>query len=193
MSFRIRSAIGLALLLALVTSLTVFAKGGFTFISIVGPGLEEAVRATDKNLTEDYFAFANFYLDKVEAPASPGTGYEITRYYVDGNYERPFDRLTYYPDTGFVFYEGILNGESEYDEEWYTANPAVKSIFESTLSAAAIARPQPVEKVQPAALAGQSQPVSAAVPSGFLIPAAVLAGLLVLFSLALKICKPVVQ
>jgi hypothetical protein len=178
MSFRIRSAIGLAFLLSLVTSLTVSAKGGFTFISIAGPGLEEAVRATDKNLTEDYFAFANFYVDKVEAPASPGVGYEITRYYVDGNYDRPFDRLTYYPDTGFVFYEGILHGESEYDEEWYTANPAVKSIFDSTLSAAAV---------------DKTQPVSAPVPSGFLIPAATLAGLLVLFSLALKIRKPVVQ
>ena len=38
MSLKIRNAMGLACLLALITSMTVLAKGGFSFISITGPG-----------------------------------------------------------------------------------------------------------------------------------------------------------
>jgi hypothetical protein len=196
MSFRIRSAIGLGLLLALVTSLTVFAKGGFTFISIAGPGLEEAVRSTDKNLTEDYFAFANFYLDKVEAPASPGVGYEITRYYVDGKRETPFDRLHYYPASGFVYYDGIVNGSSEYDGEWYTANPNIQTVFESALSAASIAgaqSAQPAKQVQPVVSIDTTQPLSPIVPSRVILPVSIIAGLMVLVLFAFRLRKPSAQ
>jgi hypothetical protein len=131
---RIRIGLGLTLLLSLIASVRAFAKGGFDFIAISGPNLKEEVRIADPALTEGFFAFANFYEDKTEAPADPGEGYEILRYYVDGKREIIFDRLHYYPVSGFVFYDGIENGESEYDGEWYTANPEIKSIFESTLS-----------------------------------------------------------
>jgi len=127
-------ALGLALLFGLISSVTVFAKGGFDFITITGPNLKEAVRVKDTALTEDFFAFANFYEDKTKEPADPGQGYEILRYYVDGKREIVFDRLHYYPETGFVFYDGIENGESEYDGEWYTADPEIKTVFEAALS-----------------------------------------------------------
>ena len=130
----IRLALGLALLLSLIFSVTGLAKGGFDFIAITGPNLKAAVRVTDPALTEDFFTFANFYEDKTPAPADPGAGYEITRHYIDGNREIIFDRLHYYPETGFVFYDGIENGESEYDAEWYTAKPEIRVIFESALS-----------------------------------------------------------
>ena len=153
---RTRVALGLTLLLSLITSVTAFAKGGFDFIAISGPNLKEEVRVTDLALTEDFFTFANFYEDKTEAPTDPGEGYEITRHYIDGNHDIIFDRLHYYPETGFVFYDGIENGESEYDGEWYTANPEIKSTFESALfpEAGVVA---PVEKKEPIPASSQPQ------------------------------------
>jgi len=130
---RIRIAVGLAFMLTLFTSITVLAKGGFSFISITSPDLKEPVCISDRALAEDVFTFADFYRDGTEAPADPGIGYEITRYYVNGNQESAFDKLHYYPDTGFVYYDGIVNGSSEYDGKWYTAKPDIKTIFESAL------------------------------------------------------------
>ena len=130
---RFRTAVGLALLLALSTSITVSAKSSFAFISITGPELKEAVRLSDPTLTADFFTFADFFRDGTEAPVDPGIGYEITRYFVEGSRETAFDKLHYYPDTGFVYYDGIVNGSSEYDGKWYTARPNLKTIFESAL------------------------------------------------------------
>jgi hypothetical protein len=196
MSFQIRRALGLAVLLAVVMSTAVFAKGGFSFIAITGPGLKEEVRATDASLTEDYFAFADFYSNKVEAPKDPGQGYQITRYYVDGKHERGFDQLRYYPETGYVFYDGIVNGESEYDGEWYSANPAVKSVFESVLPVSSIAQAPPVKQSEPGQSSvpvTQAQPVPTIDPSQVVVPVAILAGLLVLILFALRLRRPSTQ
>jgi hypothetical protein len=149
MFFRIRVAFNLALLSILMSSITAFAKGGFSFIAITGPNLKEEVRATNLALTEDFFAFADFFRDRTKAPTDPGTGYEITRYYIDGKREIAFDHLHYYPDTGFVYYDGIVNGSSEYDGAWYTAKPETKAVFEKVLpggtqSAAPVAESQPI-------------------------------------------------
>jgi hypothetical protein len=151
-----RVALGLALLFGLISSRPVFAKGGFDFITITGPNLKEAVHITDAALTEDFFTFANFYEDKTKEPADPGQGYEILRYYVDGKREIIFDRLHYYPETGFVFYDGIENGESEYDGEWYTANVEIKTVFESALSIQT-GSAAPLEKKEPISASPQSQ------------------------------------
>ena len=203
---RIRNAAGLALLLALISSMTVLAKGGFAFISITGPGIEGEIRATDLELTEDFFAFADFYRDKIEAPSDPGEGFEITRYYIDGTREVIFDQLHYYPSTGFVFYDGLVNGDSEYDGEWYSANPAVKTVFESSLGVTVSTHVQsdrqteslqpaadPVREVKPAASVSQPQTTALDLPSNVWIPFAILASLLALAVLALKLRKPVVQ
>lgn len=131
---RIRMAIGLALLLTLFTSIHVSAKGSFSFISVTGGKLADEVRISDPALTQDFFIFADFYRNKAEAPVDPGVGYEITRYYVNGHTETPFDTLHYYPETGFVYYDGIANGgSSEYDGGWYTAQLEIKSTFEAAL------------------------------------------------------------
>ncbi len=150
MSIRIRAAIAIAAATLLVTAATAVAKGGFDFITITGPNLKESVRVTDIALTEDFFTFANFYEDRTKPPANPGEGYEITRYYVDGKRDIVFDRLHYYPETGFVFYDGIENGESEYDGGWYTANSDIRPLFESALFI-------PAEKKQPLASVSQSE------------------------------------
>jgi hypothetical protein len=150
-----RVAFGLALLFSVLSSVAAVAKGGFDFITISGPNLKEAVRVADTTLTEDFFTFANFYEDKTKEPADPGQGYEILRSYVDGKREIIFDRLHYYPETGFVFYDGIENGESEYDGEWYTANPDVKTVFESALSIGT-GSAAPLEKKEPVSASSQS-------------------------------------
>jgi hypothetical protein len=193
MSLKIRNAVGLACLLALITSMAMLAKGGFSFISISGPGIDEEIRATDLKLTEDFFAFADFYRDKVEAPKDPGTGYEIRRYYVDGKRETLFDRLHYYPSTGFVFYDGIVNGDSEYDGEWYSANPAVKTVFESAVSANVQPAAGPVREGQPSVSVSQAQTSAPTFPSDVWTPVALLASLLALAALALKLHKPITQ
>jgi hypothetical protein len=131
---RIRIAMVFALAVILITSITAFAKGGFSFIAITGENLEKEIRSTDPALTENFFAFADFYRHKTNALTDPGAGYEITRYYIEGVGEIAFDRLHYYPETGFVFYDGIVNGSSEYDGQWYTAKAEIKNAFESALS-----------------------------------------------------------
>ena len=142
---RIRIAFGLALLLALITSVTVFAKGGFSFINITGPNLKDAVRVTDPALTTDFFAF---------------------------------DRLHYYPDTGFVYYDGLVNGSSEYDGKWYTAKPEIKTVFESALSLTPITQKQSFKSIdQIQSGVSVAQPQSA-------MPIAVTAGLAIILVLA---------
>jgi hypothetical protein len=156
MFFRIRVAFGLALVVSLFVSITAFAKGEFSFISITGPNLKEEVRSTDPALTTDFLAFFDFSQVKAEPPADPGVGYEVRRYYVDGDREIAFDHLHYYPDTGLVYYDGIVNGSSEYDGKWYTARPGIKAIFESAL-AMQTGSVAPVEKKQPITSASQSE------------------------------------
>jgi hypothetical protein len=129
---RIRVALGVALLATLMISITAFAKGNFAFVSIVGPNLKETVRSTDPALTMDFLAFFDFS-NRVEAPKESGAGYLVTRYYVDNDRETAFDQLHYYPDTGLVYYDGIVNGGSEYDGKWYTAKPEIKAAFEKAL------------------------------------------------------------
>jgi len=187
---RIRAALGIALLVSLIASITALAKGGFSFISIAGPGLKEPVRLTDPALTTDFFAFADFYQDKAKAPTDPGEGYEITRHYVDGTREILFDRLHYYPEAGFVFYDGIENGESEYDGEWYTAQPGIKMAFEAALSikagsAASVEKKQPVTSAaQPDNAPAQSRPASSALLSSPAPIIALAAGLAILLVFA---------
>jgi hypothetical protein len=174
MSIRVRMAMGLALAAILVTSIPVFAKGAFDFISITGPGLKGAVQITDASLTEEFFTFANFYDARTNEPAEPGQGYEITRHYKQGVSDVIFDRLHYYPETGFVFYDGIENGESEYDGEWYTANPDIKAVFESALAVQA-GSPAQTAKEQPAAIP---------LPTPATLAIALTAGVAVLFGFA---------
>ena len=196
---RVRSAIGIALTAALMTITSALAKGSFDFITITGPDLKEAVRVTDASLTEDFFTFANFYEDKTEAPESPGKGYEITRHYVQGLSDVVFDRIHYYPETGFVFYDGIENGDSEYDGEWYTANPAIQTVFESALiahsvSVAPAAEKEPVtSEAQPLESQTQAKPVLSNAPFLILLVLVFGVGLAAVFAFAIGRRKPTTQ
>lgn len=183
---RIRLAMGLAILAILIASSIAFAKGGFSFIAITGPNLKEEIRSDDLALTEDFFAFADFFRDKTIAPADPGVGYEITRYYIDGKREIAFDHLHYYPETGFVYYDGIVNGSSEYDGEWYTARPEIKTVFASTLSISSINSTDQIQPSASASSAAQTESsVSLPLPQLILLVAAGIAVIL-LFAYRLR-------
>ncbi|MFN8405511.1 MAG: hypothetical protein U0V48_18460 [Anaerolineales bacterium] len=191
-----RIALGLAFMLALITSVIVYAKGAFSFIAVTGGSLKQEARVTDSNLTEDFFAFSVFYENKTKEPEDPGVGYEITRYFVEGTRETAFDRLHYYPDSGFVFYDGLVNGSSEYDGEWYTAKPEIKAIFENAIGSIPVAKPQPIksmDQAQSGVTVEQSKVVATIPQSQLTIVISVIAGLLAILALVLLRRKPSVQ
>jgi len=196
MFFRIRIALGLAVLLTLITSITAFAKGAFSFIAVTGANLKEEVRVTDPALTTDFFAFADFFQNKIEVPANPGAGYDITRYYIDGKREIAFDRLHYYPESGFVFYDGIVNGSSEYDGKWYTAKPEIKTVFENALSVSPFPKSQPIQsndQVKSGASIDPTQSTINIAQPQFFVSIAIIAGLAVMLLLALRRRKVTAQ
>lgn len=189
MSIRLWRSLGVTVLLACITTIAVYAKGGFSFITIGGGELAEVVRTSELALTQDFFAFADFYRDRVEAPADPGVGYEITRYYIEDTREIPFDRLHYYPATGFVYYDGIVNGSSEYDRKWYAANPEIRSVFESVWIAASTTQAQsgsPEKNASGQSGAGSGQPIGVLdrieVIVSIAVSAAIAVSLLIFFS-----------
>jgi len=122
----------------LIPSMAVFAKGEFDYVTIKGPGITGEINVTNPTLTADFFAFADFSKGEVSPPADPGEGYQVVRVYVvrenDKPAPTPFDQLHYYPYTGFVYYDGLVSGSSEYDGKWYAANPAAEEPFRAALA-----------------------------------------------------------
>ncbi|MCI0607869.1 MAG: hypothetical protein L0Z71_02260 [Anaerolineae bacterium] len=106
--------------------------------------------------------------------------------------EVAFDRLHYYPDTGFVYYDGIVNGSSEYDGKWYTARSDMKATFETALfnhirfvelrnpdSARALVSPP--QSAQPARQTRSDAPIA---KPEFILPLAAITSLAVILALA---------
>ncbi|MCK6539112.1 MAG: hypothetical protein L6Q26_03550 [Anaerolineales bacterium] len=121
-----------------IPSAIVLAQGGFDYLTVKGPGITGEINITNPALTQDFFAFADFTRGEIPPPADPGQGYEIVRVYVetvdDKPTARPFDQLHYYPYTGYVFYDGLVEGSSEYDGKWYAANPSANEPFRAALA-----------------------------------------------------------
>lgn len=128
-----RFVLALALVLILIPTF-VLAKGSFDYIEVKGPGITGSIVITNPVLTEDFFAFADFSAGSIPAPGDAGQGYEVIRVYLVNEKDQPFDMLHYYPYTGYVYYDGIVNGESETDGKWYAANPAANEPFRSALA-----------------------------------------------------------
>lgn len=122
----------------LLSFTAVFAKGNFDYLAVKGPGITGEINITNPALTGDFFAFADFTQGAIPPPADPGQGYQVVRVYVETvngkPSPKPFDQLHYYPYTGYVFYDGIVNGSSEYDGKWYAANPAAEQPFRAALA-----------------------------------------------------------
>ncbi|HEY7215449.1 MAG TPA: hypothetical protein VIC28_12515 [Thermoanaerobaculia bacterium] len=119
----------LVLLLALFHHARADAKGRFERVTVVVPGATAEIQVTDPELL-DFFSFSRFPDQRLAAaPAIAIQAYIVTRgaYTPDGVF-RAFDRLHYYPSSapgapGHVYYDGLVNGWSEYDKQWYRASP----------------------------------------------------------------------
>lgn len=122
------------LLVLMIPTSVVFAKGNFDYIIIKGLGITGDMTVTDPVFTGDFFAFADFSKGAVPPPANPGEGYQILRIYVVDMKDRPFDLFHYYPDSGYVYYDGVADGSSEYDKQWFVANPMIDKPFRALLS-----------------------------------------------------------
>jgi hypothetical protein len=66
-------------------------------------------------------------------------GILVTRYSpVDDVYIEPYDQLIYYPSTngsgGYVFYVGLMDGSSDYDQKWYQGNPEAEMMINNTFN-----------------------------------------------------------
>ena len=112
------------LLVVLAFSLASIAEAKGPFQRIVAfTGIGGSVPIEDSELIE-FFSFSNFQ-NQIAWPAAPGEGVLITRYFEDQSTgeEIAFDHLWIYPRTEgrgpFVFYQGIINGSSEYDGKLY--------------------------------------------------------------------------
>ena len=128
----------IVLLFAGVT--TAQAKGAMP-VRIEGPGLPAAgIELTDP---ADYEALAMGSLPDFFSAADPvpayRKGYTIQRFWVDETtgQERVFDDLIYYPDPaggrGIVYYVGIHDGWSEYDDHWFYAASAADALLREVL------------------------------------------------------------
>ena len=135
----LRKTFTLLLAIMLLTpAMLVSAKGGFSYITVKGPGIIGEINVTNSALTSDFFAFADFSKGPIDPPADSGQGYQVVRVYVetvDGKpTDNPFDQLHYYPYTGYVYYDGLVEGSSEYDGKWYAANPSANDPFRAALA-----------------------------------------------------------
>ena len=128
----------LTLGLLFVFAQRVMAKGDFVKLAVSGGDLGSEIEVTDEVFL-GFLSFSDFPNSKVQEP-SVEEGYAIIRYNLleDGTYEA-WDMLHYYPQShcpgGYVYYDGLLNGSSEYDGKWYTSSPEADVAFLSLLTA----------------------------------------------------------
>lgn len=126
-----------SLLVAAVSLAFAVEGGGFDYIAIKGPGIIGEINVTNPALTQEYLAFADFSQGEVPQPYDPGQGYQVTRVYVEYTDSKPrdvpFDELHYYPYTGYVYYDGLAEGQSEYAGKWYLASPEAEAPFRNAL------------------------------------------------------------
>jgi hypothetical protein len=133
-----KSAWLLTAVLLFLPSIATLAKGDFDYLTVKGPGITGEINITNPALTSDFFVFADFSKGAIDIPADPGQGYQVVRVYVETvdskPTDHPFDQLHYYPYTGYVYYDGLVEGSSEYDGKWFAANPAANGPFRATLA-----------------------------------------------------------
>jgi hypothetical protein len=116
------------LLLILLLPAAAGAKGRFERVTIAEEGSTIETLVTDEALL-DFFAFSEFPKQVLaQAPRPTTKAYVVTRggFNPDGVYHA-FDRLHYYlaaspGHSGFVYYDGLVSGWSEYDHKWYAAS-----------------------------------------------------------------------
>jgi len=137
---RIIWAAAVAMLLLVVVPAS--AKGNFDKITVQQDGTQTQIEVTDVALL-GFFAFTDFDNGTREAPHVVGPAFIVMRWQLDRTGDtgfQPWDRLRYYhtsPDNtlghGWVFYEGPINGSSEYDGQWFTSTRSADALMEGII------------------------------------------------------------
>jgi hypothetical protein len=123
----------------LLAVLPVNAKGQASRIILTGPSLEG-----DKVLTQPLLVSAlsmgsleDFLTGAIEEPVDKGeTYYDLERQFqVSTDKFQTIDRVRFYPgegsQPGYVYYLGLENGWTEYDEKWFFARPEATAAFKT--------------------------------------------------------------
>jgi hypothetical protein len=123
-----------------LVSIPVQAKGPADRLVISSSRLDEDIVVTDSVLLSllSWEYLIDLPTPLAELPQDIGDGYEILREYRDGDSYHPFDQMVYYPSqagqSGYVFFEGIVNGSSEYDGKWFAAKPEGEAVIQRLVS-----------------------------------------------------------
>ena len=146
MKMYLRKSIPLCiLLLTILISGTVFAKGPPNKIIISHPDLPDKIEITD-SATLDAFAMGQFvdFDDPIVEPDGMMDGYEIVRlYYIGETALKAIDKFVYYPDpkgeNGVIYYDGIIDkmfifGGSPYDGQWFRATESGDLVMQELLT-----------------------------------------------------------
>ncbi len=132
----------LGLLLALWPAVGVEAKGAFDLL-VVCDAPATCFEVTDPSLL-GFFSLADLTRPlEDDLRPEPEAGFSlITRYSLDRatGESIAFDRLRYYAGVaeseGYVFYEGLIGGSSEYDGRWYRARAGLAAALRESEEAA---------------------------------------------------------
>jgi len=117
------------------------AKGAFDKLAIYGDG--SAIETSDSQLLA-FDALNDFSAAYPGTPSVFNPGYLIMRYALDqrtGEYTA-IDSFRFFPPDdiqpkAFVYYEGLVNGWSEYDAKWYEARPSAAQSLRAVIDGAA--------------------------------------------------------
>jgi hypothetical protein len=99
-------------------------------------------------------SLSDFSRAMAQKPDLAGDGYIVTRYEQDSTgVFIAWDRLLYYPNSsgfgGYFYYEGLMNGASEYDKQWYTASPEADAAMRQVLASSGSDLPAPAQTILP--------------------------------------------
>ena len=119
-------------------SISAQAKGSFDKI-VVFAGVSGSFEVDEPSLL-GFFSFSDFS-ERLSWPAAPGEGWLIARYANDQKTGEPVpvDHIWMYPPSGnrgpFVYYQGLVNGSSEYDGKLFEGNPEALRQLQSIVEA----------------------------------------------------------
>lgn len=135
----IAAALLFATVLFKINTESALAKGPFGRVTLSGGKIEGAIEISDP-LLMDFFSLSNFPNAGIEQPLVEGDGYLVTRYFLENDGSlTAWDSLRFYPNItdsgGYIFYEGLVNGSSEYDGKWYLASYSGSSRLRRVITA----------------------------------------------------------
>ena len=122
----------------LSSSIGAQAKGSFDKI-VIFAGVSGSFEVDEPSLL-GFFSFSDFS-EPLSWPAAPGEGWLIARYANDQETGEPVpvDHIWIYPPSGnrgpFVYYQGLVNGSSEYDGKLFEGNPGALHQLQSIVEA----------------------------------------------------------